>query len=66
MLLRLAIDTSQFSQPTSSLTKFDLGSRAKPLLVVVDGVTRIEGDGWTFSNGILTVTGAKGEIKIGW
>ena len=64
--LRLEIDTSHLAHPETSVTKIDVGNKPKPSSVVIDGEVKGEGQGWTYSDGIVTVTGAENKIEIGW
>jgi hypothetical protein len=65
-ILRLVIDTSDVANTTACVTKVDVGDRQKPLHVFIDNQEKSEGNGWTYSNGILSITGAQNSIKIGW
>jgi hypothetical protein len=64
--LRLEIDSSQLPPSSNCTTKIDVGTRAKPLSVVADGRTISQDQGWTYSNGLITITCAKNRIEIGW
>ena len=64
--LQLEIDTYHLPYPASSITKIDVGDRTKPLLVFVDNMEKSEGNGWTYTNGIITITGAKNTIEMRW
>jgi len=64
--LQLEVDTSQLTDPANSITRIDLGERTKPLTVFVDNVEKSEGNGWSYSYGIVTITGAKNRINISW
>jgi hypothetical protein len=50
----------------NSTTKIDVGNRPKPLSVSIDGTVKTEGQGWTYSSGVATITGAKNTVEIGW
>jgi hypothetical protein len=39
---------------------------SKPSTVVLDGVAKTENDGWTFSTGVVTVTGATANASLSW
>jgi len=64
--LLLEIDTSGLSCPANAITKIDTGDRTRPLHVFIDSEEKGEGNGWTYSNGIITITGAKSKIEIKW
>jgi hypothetical protein len=64
--LRLAIDTSEALSATVCITKIDVGSRPKPLHVFIDNQEKTEGNGWTYSNGIVSITGGQNNIEIRW
>ena len=64
--LRLEIDTSNLSSSATVVAKIDVGHRAKPSVVLIDGKQENEGDGWTYSSGIVTVEGAKNTVELGW
>jgi hypothetical protein len=64
--LRLVIDTSELPNVVNSTTKIDVGNRPKPLSVSIDGTVKTEGQGWTYSSGVATITGAKNTVEIGW
>jgi len=64
--LQLEIDASNLPSPPNGITKIDVGNRQKPLHVSIDNEERSEGDGWTYNNGIVTITGAKNKIEIKW
>jgi hypothetical protein len=61
--LRIELDVSELMSP--SLTKIYTGNKGKPISVKIDGVEKTEGNGWTYSNSILSVTGANC-IEISW
>lgn len=64
--LLLEIDTSDLSYASNSITKIDVGDRTKPLYVFIDNEEKGESDGWTYYNGLITVTGAKNKIEVEW
>ena len=38
----------------------------RPIKVVLDGVERSEGDGWSYADGTVTVTGATSNVSLYW
>ena len=51
---------------TSSLTEIYVGEKGKPLTVIIDGVQKTEGDGWTYNSSMVGVTGVQTRIDITW
>jgi hypothetical protein len=65
-ILHLAIDTSNHVAAATFTTKIDVGDRPKPLHVFIDNQEKSEGNGWTYSNGIISITGAQNSVEIRW
>lgn len=62
--LNLEIDSGELT--SASITKIYVCDRGKPLAVRIDGVEKTEGNGWTYSNEVITIIGTKRSIEIGW
>jgi len=65
-VLRLMIEKPVYVSAETCTTKIDVGNRPKPLHVFIDGEEKSEGNGWVYSNGILTITGAQSDVEIRW
>jgi hypothetical protein len=53
--LDLTVDNSEVSTVE---IKFDISAKGKPLYVWINGEQKSEGNGWSYADGILTVSGA--------
>ena len=64
-ILTITLDTRELTGSSTTVIQ-EMPVRGKPIALSIDGITKDEGDGWTYSEGIFTITGAKNSIKIAW